>query len=194
METDTYPREDVKKFLSDKVCVKVNPGKGKDQKALYESFKVTGVPTLLMITPDGKEIARSGGKPPPEQFVAAFVNPAWNEMVNAEQAKDLKKAVEPAFMLATWYAESEAGKKAQEFVKNHSGDADFKAAYEALEREHQRTTLLNQGNWLLKNGKKADAIEAFKALVEAQPESKEAGTAKAMLKKLGVKLEEPAKK
>ncbi len=194
METDTYPREDVQKFLSDKVCVKVNPGKGKDQKALYESFKVTGVPTLLMITPDGKEIARSGGKPPPAQFVASFVNPSWNEMVNAENAKDLKKAVEPAFLLATWYAETEAGKKAQESVKAHAGDPDFKAAYDELAKAHERTTLLNKGNWLLKTNKKPEAIEAYKALVEAQPDCKEAVTAKSMLKKLGVKLEEPAKK
>lgn len=194
METDTYPREDVKKFLGEMVCVKVNPGKGKDQKKLFDEFGVKGVPCLILLTPDGKEIARSGGKPPPAQFTASFVNKIWNAMTDADTAKELKKAAENAFLLSTWFPKEEAAKRADELAKQHDADADFKTTFEDLKKAHERTTLLNRGNWLLRNGKKPEAIEAFKSLVAAQPDCKETVTAKAMLKKLGVKLEEPAKK
>ncbi|KAF0246719.1 MAG: hypothetical protein FD180_538, partial [Planctomycetota bacterium] len=157
-------------------------------------FGVTGVPCMILISPDGKEIGRGSGKPPPGQFAAYFVNKRWNDMVDAEKAKNWKQAAADAFVLLTWFPGTEASARASQIQKSHEGEAEFKSAYEDLKVGLERALMLSKGNWLVTNKKKAEAIEAFKALLEAHPESKEAVTAKAMLKKLGVKLEEPAKK
>jgi len=194
METDTFPREDVQKFLSGMVCVKVNPGKGKDQKKIYDSFGVTGVPTLLLLDPTGKEIARSGGKPPPAQFVGAFVNPFWNKLVESEKAVDAKGMAENVFMLTTWFPGTEAFTRAEEMAKRNDSNAAFKTALDDLRNAHQRSTLLARGNWELRNGKKKEATATYQELLAAQPDCKEAEEARKTLKKLGVKLDEPAKK
>jgi thioredoxin-related protein len=193
MDKDTWPREDVQKFLSAMVCVKVNPGKGKDQKKLYDGFAVTGVPTLLLIDPSGKELVRCGGKPPPDSFIGAFVNKAWNALADAEKSGDMKAAAEQAFYLKTWFPETDAGKRAADAVAKHSADEAFKKTLDELQSAHDRTTLLNRGNWQLRMRKKAEAEAAFRELVEAHPDSKEAEEAKKTLKKMGVKLEAPPK-
>ncbi|MBI2923249.1 MAG: hypothetical protein HYY18_19510 [Planctomycetes bacterium] len=193
MDTDTYPREDVQKFLAGMVCIKVNPGKGKEMKKVYDSFGIRSVPTLMLIDPAGKELARSNGKPPPDQFVAAFVNPAWNAMVDAEKASDAKKMAENAFLLGTWFSDTDGGRRAVEIVSRNESNAEFKTAYDGLKSAHERASLLARGNWELKTGKKKEAIETLKGLVSSHPDSKEAGEAKATLKKLGVKPEEAPK-
>lgn len=193
MDTDTYPREDVQKFLAGMICVKVNPGKGKDAKKVYDSFQIRSVPTLMLIDPAGKEVAKSSGKPPPAQFVDAFVNPAWNAMVAAEKAGSPKAMAENAFLLGTWFAATEGGKRAEEIVSRNTANAEFKSALDELKTTHARVSSLARGNWELKQGKKKESIETLKGLVEAYPDSKEATEAKATLKKLGVKPEAPAK-
>lgn len=190
---DTWPREDVQKFLATMICVKVNPGKGKDQKKIYDSFAVTGVPTLLLIDPSGKELVRCPGKPPPDSFVGSFVNKAWNALVDAEKSKDMKALAENAFFLKAWFPETEAGKKAAESVERFKSDEAFKKAFDELWGAHQRTQLWNKANWQLRLKNKKEAEELLRALMDGHPGSKEAEEAKKALKKMGVKLEEPPK-
>ncbi|MBI2922200.1 MAG: hypothetical protein HYY18_14200 [Planctomycetes bacterium] len=194
METDTWPRDEVKTFLADKVCVKVNPGKGNDQKKRMDDFGVKAVPTMILMSPEGKELVRAAGKPPPGQFTAYFVNQRWNDMVDAEKAQDWKAAAEHAFILTTWFPGTEAAERARSILAAHAEDPTFRAALEAAKTANERAVLLGKANLLLQDKKKAEAIDAFKAVIAAHPDSKEAEAAKAALKKLGVKLDVPAKK
>lgn len=194
METDTWPRDEVKTFLADKVCVKVNPGKGSDQKKRMDDFGVKAVPTMILISPEGTELVRAAGKPPPGQFTAYFVNQRWNDMVNAEKAQDWKTTAEHAFILKTWFPGTEAAQRAESILASHGEDPAFKAALEAAKAGNERAILLGKANLLLQDKKKPEAIDAFKAVIAVHPDSKEAEAAKVALKKLGVKLDAPGKK
>lgn len=188
METDTWPKDEVKKWLADKVCVRVNPRKGNDQKKRMDDFGVKTVPTMILISPEGKELSRAGGKPPPDQFNAYFGNQRWNDMVDAEKKQDWKAAAGHAFVLTTWFPGAEAAKRAEGIIAAHGEDADFKTALEAAKTANARAVLLAKANMLLQDKKKKnETIDAFKAVVDAYPDSKEAEEAKAALKKLGVK-------
>ena len=101
---------------------------------------------------------------------------------------------EHAFILKTWFPGTEATKRAESILASHGADADFKAALEAVTTANERAVLIGKANLLLQDKKKAEAIDAFKAVIAAHPDSKEAEAAKAALKKLGVKLEAPPKK
>lgn len=193
MDTDTYPREEVRKVLAGMVCVKVNPGKGKDQKKVFDDFGIRAVPTLLLIDPTGATVAESKGKPQPGQFIASFVNVAWNAVVDAEKAGDVRKAAGNAHYLETWWPETEAAGRAKEISARLGSNEEFKAARAELKAALDRAIALGKANWELKQSRKKEAIESFKAVVAGWPDSKEAGEAKAALKKLGVKLDPPAK-
>jgi len=194
METDTWPRDEVKTFLADKVCVKVNPGKGPDQKKRMDEFGVKAVPAMILISPEGKELVRAAGKPAPGTFTSYFVNQRWNDMIAAEKAQDWKATAEHAFILTTWFPGTEAAQRAESMIAAHGEDPTFKAALEAAKTANERAILLGKANLLLQDKKKAEAIDAFKAVIAAHPDSKEAEAAKAALKKLGVKLDAPGKK
>ncbi len=195
METDTWPRDEVKAFLADKVCVKVNPGKGPDQKKRMDDFGVKAVPAMILISPDGQELVRAAGKPAPGTFTSYFVNQRWNDMIAAEKAQDWKATAGHAFILTTWFPGTEAANRAEGIIASRGEQADFKAALEAAKSANERAVLLGKANLLLQDKtKKNEAIEAFRAVIAAHADSKEAEAAKAALKKLGVKLDAPAKK
>ncbi len=195
METDTWPRDEVKTFLADKVCVRVNPGKGADQKKRMDDFAVKTVPAMILISPEGKELVRAAGKPAPGAFVSYFVNQRWNDMIAAEKAQDWKATAEHAFILTTWFPGTEAAKRAEGILASRGETPDFKAALEAVKAANDRAILLAKADLLVQDKKKkAEAIEAYKAVIAAHPDSKEAEAAKVALKKLGVKLDAPAKK
>ncbi|MEK7469929.1 MAG: hypothetical protein AAB074_21380 [Planctomycetota bacterium] len=194
METDTWPRDEVKTFLADKVCVKVNPGKGPDQKKRMDDFGVKTVPAMILISPEGQELVRAAGKPAPGAFTSYFVNQRWNDMIATEKAQDWKATAGHAFILRTWFPGTEAAKRADGIVASHGEQAEFKAALEAAKIANERAVLLGKANLLLQDKKKAEAIDAFKAVIATHPDSKEAEAAKAALKKLGVKMDAPGKK
>lgn len=195
METDTWPREDVKAFIADKVCVRLIPGNGKGAKKACDDFKVTGYPTTILVTPDGREIARNGGKLPPDSFVSSFQNKASQDLGSIDTDKDPKAAAEKLFVIATSFSAIDLGKRAADLAAKATNE-EFKKAYEEQTKSWQRTSLWQQAMYHLKNNKKDDGIATLKTLLAAQPETKEGKDAKAMLKKMNVKLEEqpaPAK-
>ena len=193
MKKFTFPREDVKKFLATAICFHLDPDKGKDGKKMKEAFKVTGYPTLLMFDPQGTELKRFSGAPPADSFVEGFTVETFNSLNAADKGNDGKTIAECWFRLHTFYPDQDLTAKASEIVKRHESDAAYTDTLKALTAKYESETGLAKANLQLQQGKKKDAIETLKAVVTNQPDEPKTAEAKALLKKLGVKLDEPKK-
>ena len=66
LDSDTYVDKDVVALAQDFVSLKIDADVDKD---LSSRYKVVGLPTILFIDADGKEIHRVVGYRPPEDFV-----------------------------------------------------------------------------------------------------------------------------
>ena len=66
LDSDTYVHEDVVALAQDFISLKIDADVEKD---LSSTYKVVGLPTILFIDANGKEIHRVVGYRPPEDFV-----------------------------------------------------------------------------------------------------------------------------
>ncbi len=194
MDAESYPLDDVKKFLEPMVVMKINPNGGKENKKLAEQFEVNSYPRLIMLKPNGEQLhVVKGGLKGKDQFIGGWTTHFWNAYVGASNAKpqDGKVAAQNLFPLVTWFAHSPMGAQAKDAVKQMEGNPDFKTEWEALTKKNEFDTLVAKAPALMKLGKKDDAKAAYKALATDYPDTKEGKDAAAMCKKLGVKLDAP---
>ncbi len=194
MDTDAYPREDVKKLLGAMIVMKINPETSKEGKKVAESFDVNSFPRLIFLTPKGDKLKEIKGSPQPDGWEGSLTTEFWNAMVEAQNAKpqDWKGMARNVAMLVKWYPETSKGKEAVKLVEQYKDQADFTAEYKAQMTTHNREMLAAKADAQLKLGKKKDAIVTWKALLEAHPGTPEADEAAKQLKKAGVKIEAPA--
>jgi hypothetical protein len=197
MVENSYPADTVKKFLEPIVPMKLNTQVGTEGPKIAKEFDVRALPTLVMITPNGETLKRiEGGLETPDQFTGAWTVDLWNLYVGCQNAtpQDKKGMAKNLFPLATWFPQSEHGKKALEIAKENEKDPDFKSTWDELAAQTERQNLWAKADAQMKLRRKKDEIVAtLKTIVEKHPDSKEATDSKALLKKMGVKLEEPAK-
>ena len=193
MDADTYPREDVKKFLGSMILMKINPEAGKEQRKVADQFDVNSYPRLIVLTPKGEILEEIKGRPEPDAFERSYTTDRWNEFVGAQDAKprDHVKMAKNLFTIATWYPQTEHGKKAAESAKTNMSSPEFKAAWDELQTTHDRESTSLKADAQLKLGKKKEAIETYKDVATRFPGTKEGDAAAAALKKLGVKLAPP---
>lgn len=194
MDTEAYPREDVKKFFAPMIMLKHNPELGKVEKAVADKYSVNSFPRLIVITPTGEVIKEIKGSPQPHSYEASFTNDYWNKYVGGQDSNDMKTMATNLWMLVTWYPESKYGKEAQTVMKRHEADAVFKSTWDELQKNHVRGMLAAKADAQLKLNKKKEATESYKQLATDHPGTKEGDEALKVLKKLGVKFEDPAKK
>lgn len=190
MDADTYPREDVKKFLGAMIVMKINPEAGKEQRKVADQFDVNSYPRLIVMTPKGEILEEVKGSPKADAFERRFTVGRWNEYVAGQDAKppDHAKMAKNLFTLATWYPQTEYGVKAAETAKAHMSTPEFKTAWDELQTTHDRESTSLKADAQLKLGKKKEAIETYKDVATRFPGTKEGDAAAAALKKLGVKL------
>lgn len=194
MDTDAYPREDVKKLLGAMVVMKINPETSKEGKKVADSFDVNSYPRLIILTPKGDKLKEIKGSPQPDGWEGSLTTEYWNAMVEAQNAKpqDFKGMARNIATLVMWYPETSKGKEAAKLVEQYKGQADFTAEYKSQMARYERENMAAKADAQLKLGKKKDAIETWKALRAAHPGTPEAEEAEKQLKKAGVKLDAPA--
>lgn len=185
----------MKKLLGPMVVVKFNYEVQKDGKALKEKFGVKGPPKLYAVTPQGVVVGDIGGYVPPESFEGNLTSEAWNKYVGAqnENPQNQKAMAENLFLLATWFPQSAKGAEALELRKKFEANAEFKAKWDELQAKNDKEVLVLKAPALLKLGRKDDAKTAYREIYDKYPGTPEADEAAKALKKLGVKLDAPAK-
>lgn len=222
MDTDTYPRQEVQEFLKQFVCVRVNcEDKGEGEKTAGR-FGVNSYPRLMVLGPLEKKLVEVRGRPQPEHFNEGLIQHLPHDMTVAAQDHKFSEAAEKMVVLRHWLEGTSARKSADDWYARLESDADFKAAYDAAQKqleddlakakeeaerakaeadkarlaaeEKERKDLMAEAAGYAKKDKRKDAIECWKKVVERWPDSAEAKTARDKLKFFGVKMEDPPKK
>ena len=194
MDTEAYPREDVKKLLGAMVVMKINPELSKENRKIADSFSVNSYPRLIVLTPKGEKIEEIKGSPQPDSWEGSFTTDYWNAYVGAQNAKpqDMKEMAKNLATLSMWYPETERGKEAAKIAEQHKENAEFTDEYKARMTAHALEMLVAKADAQLKLGKKKEAIESWKAVRSGYAGTPQATEAEKQLKKLGVKLDPPA--
>jgi len=220
MGTDTYTRDDVKKFLSTMVCAEINPEKA-EGKAAGDKYHVRGFPTFILEDPAGNKLLEDSGKPAPDQFIWMLAGPTYTKLQDLARSGDMKALGKVAWEMEKWFLDTEWGKGIPGLKKQHEADAAFNEGYaaaqtaydEALKKAREDAAkaeeaakkaaeaaalkeardLLDQASQFSKQNKRKDAIEIWKKIIAKYPNSPEAKTARDRLKFFGVKVDDPPK-
>jgi hypothetical protein len=194
MDTDAYPREDVKKLLGAMIVIKINPELSKENKKIADSFQANSFPRLIFLTPKGDVLEEIKGSPQPDGWEGSLTVDHWNAYVGAQNAKpqDMKGMAKNLSTLAMWYPETKYGKEALQIAEQNKGNAEFAAEWKARMDAHAFEQLVAKADAQFKLGKKKDAIESWKLIRSTYPGTPQAAEAEKQLKKAGVKLDPPA--
>lgn len=193
METESFSADHVRKFLSQFVCVRVYEDK-KSGRKISEGLKIKS-PGQILLDPAGRVVIRHYGKPEESQFEAWYVDKlmriACEDLGNPD--KTLKDVAKAFFQMQVWFPETSTFKGVEHQLVKRQKEAEFQVEWTLLQADHEQMLALHRGHGLLRGGKKADAIDAYKEAVSKDPASAMAEEARVVLKKLGVKVE-PAPK
>jgi thiol:disulfide interchange protein len=66
MDHQVYPRQDVADAMRNWVAVKIDVDK---QRSIAREYRITGMPTLIVLSPKGEELDRIEGGLSPQQFI-----------------------------------------------------------------------------------------------------------------------------
>lgn len=193
MDTEAYPREDVKKLLGAMIVIKINPETSKEGKKVAEDFDVHSFPRLIILTPKGDKLKEIKGSPKPEGYEGSFTGELWNAYVGFQDAKpqDVKGMASSLAKLVMWYPDTKYGKEAARIKEQYKDKADFTEQWNKDMAQHELELQALKADAQLKLGKKKEAIETWKALRAAHPDTPECAEAEKQLKKLNVKLDAP---
>jgi hypothetical protein len=193
MDTEAYPREDVKKLLGTMLVIKINPELNKENKKIADSFQANSYPRLIILTPKGEKLEEIKGSPQPDDWEGSLTTDTWNAYVGAQNAKpqDMKEMAKNLAKLEMWYPETAKAKEAVKLAERYKDNAEFTGEWKARMDAHELEQMAAKADAQIKLGKKKEAIETWKALLAAHPGTPEAAEAEKQLKKAGVKLDPP---
>lgn len=213
METDTFPRDDVRTFLAGMICLKVDASR---DPGVAEKFNVRGVPTFVLLHPNGDTLFNESGKPPGNQFISMFTHAAHNAMVKAYNAKDYAKTAKHVLFLRQWFPKTKSGKEAEEIYAYLEKNERFLAEYRRLEsaslreietirerarKERARRERIERCRLLKEEadriyatkGKRFHSYKLYKHIILEYPDLPDADDARKRLRKHGVRFKDPAK-
>ncbi len=179
METDTFPREDVKKFFSRIVVAKVDANK--DQKN-FKAHQGKGVPLLLLMDPAGKVWVSCPGKPP--DLLGKIASELWNPGVALSNEGKTAEAFDYWGRLVEILPEHELATQARGSISQWESDPALKAQMDEKRALWRCEPAIKQAEALIKKKKHEDARALLDPVVADFPGTSWATKAQELLAKL----------
>jgi len=168
METVTFPRPDVRKWLAGVVKVRVDVTYEGEHEDMARKFNVRAVPTLVLILPTGETLYNDPGAPAPEQFMVVLGYEPYDRMVKKYNGRDYVGCAPDVFLVRKWFSGSEIGQQADEIQEHMADHEGYQKAYAEAEKAY--TEALAKAQAELKELEAKEEVERAAAEEQAQRE------------------------